>query len=266
VRKDLPAILSAIHRARPKVSLVLSSSAALPKRLLEAVESALAEGLGLHVGVSLDGVGPRHDEIRGRPGLFAKVEHALDGLAALRKRYPDQLGVSVGFVFSDRTFADTATVRDYATVRGFDFNVQWYNQGAYYDNEARPLLSPTPELRLAARDLPPTPLNRRARDVLDGRRLDCRCTLLHNSCLVKSNGDMVACFKYWNDSAGNIRQRTPSAVWRSQQARQARAKVRACRGCLNTCGVGWSLDANYLGRLGWSLRRLARWRGGGSAP
>jgi MoaA/NifB/PqqE/SkfB family radical SAM enzyme len=261
VRKDLPEILSAIHRARPKVSLVLSSSAALPERLLGAVQSALADGAELHVGVSLDGVGRRHDELRGRPGLFAKVERALDGLAELRRRYPARLGVSIGFVFSDLTFANTVEVRDYATSRGFDFNVQWYNQGAYYDNEGRALLSPSTELLLAARDLAPTPLNCRARDVLEGQPLDYRCTLLHNSCLVKSNGDMVACFKYWNDCAGNIRTSTPSAVWQSPQAQQVRAKVRACHGCLNTCGLGWSLDANYLGRLGWSLRKLASHRG-----
>jgi MoaA/NifB/PqqE/SkfB family radical SAM enzyme len=254
VRKDLPEILSVVHRARPKATMVLSTSAALPERLLVAVHAALSEGMRLHVGVSLDGVGTRHDEIRGRPGLFEKVDRALGGLADLGQQFPRRLVVDVGFVFSDVTCADAVAVRDYATSRGFDFNVQWYNQGAYYGNEGRNLLSRTGDLLDVARSFPPTPLNDWGYHVLEGSPLDYRCTLLHNSCLVKSNGDMVACFKHWNEAAGNIRRESPTAVWRSQRARQVRAMVRACHGCLNTCGVFWSLDANYLARLGFFLR------------
>jgi Fe-coproporphyrin III synthase len=260
VRKDLPEVLSAIHRTRPKVALVLSTSAALPERLLVAVRRALDEGIRLQVGVSLDGLGARHDEIRGRPGLFEKVDRALGELADLRRRYPRRLSVNIGFVFSDATHADTAAVRDYATSRGFDVNVQWYNQGAYYGNEGRNLLSQTDVLLPAARSFPSTPVNHWGRRVLEGRPIDYRCTTLHNACLVKSNGDVVACFKYWNEAVGNIRQDTPSAVWKSQRARQVRATVRACRGCLNSCGVIWSYDANYLGRLGFLLRYSGWWR------
>jgi len=254
VRKDLPDILVAIHRARPEVAVVLSTSAALPEQLLVAVRTALDEGMTLQVGVSVDGVGARHDEIRGTPGLFEKVERALDGLADLRQRYPRRLQVTIGFVFSDATCADTVAVTNYASSRGFELNVQWYNQGAYYGNEGRDLLSQTEALLSVARSFPPTPLHRWGRRVLEGRPLDYRCTTLHNACLVKSNGDMAACFRYWNETAGNIRQDNPSAVWKSQQARQVRATVRACHGCLNSCGVLWSHDANYLGRIGFLLR------------
>jgi hypothetical protein len=83
--------------------------------------------------------------------------------------------------------------------------------------------------------------------------------------LLKSNGDLVPCFKYWDAKAGNVREDTPSAIWKSEAARQTRKLVRDCHGCLNTCGVNWSRDADAIGRLAFQLRhpgltldRLAR--------
>lgn len=260
VRKDLPEILAAVHRARPRVDMVLSSSAALPERLLLAVQRAMDEGIRLHVGVSLDGIGARHDELRGMPGLFAKVERALDQLAELRRLHPERLSFNVGFVFSDVTVADTPAVRDYAAARGIDFQVQWYNEGAYYGNEGRNLLSKSEALLPVARTFPPSPVNDWGLRVLEGGALDYRCTTLHNSCLIKCQGDMVPCFRYWNDSAGNVRRQSPSEIWRSQDARGVRRKVRACEGCLNTCGVGWSHDADPVKRAGFFLRHAWRSR------
>jgi len=254
VRKDLEDILLAIHRVLPTVFLVLSSSAMLPDRLLDVIESVLRRGMNLHVGVSLDGIGARHDQVRGIPGLFEKVDRTLRSLATLKEAHAGRLDVAVGFVVSDVTADQLDAVRDYAQALGVTFNPQWYNQGAYYGNEDRDLLSDTVALERVTRNLRPTRLNELARGVLAGKPLDYRCTTLHNSCLLKSNGDMVPCFKHWNQKAGNIRQASPSEIWKSQAARQTRQLVRDCRGCLNTCGVMWSQDANVMGRLGFRLR------------
>jgi len=254
IRKDLDQILAAVHRAHPRAYVVLSSSAALPDRLVHAVRSGLEAGMNLEVGVSVDGLAERHDELRGMPGLFEKVDRSLRELAELARLHPKKLHVKVGFVLSDVTVGGMEAVRDYATAQGFEFNVQWYNQGAYYGNVGRDLLSNTAALERATRSLPPTPLNDWGRRVLRGRPLDYRCATLHNSCLVKSNGDVAPCFNYWNQIAGNVRQQSPSEIWKSQRARETRQVVRDCHGCLNSCGVIWSQDANYPARLGFGLR------------
>ena len=159
-----------------------------------------------------------------------------------------------------------------ASALGFDFNVQWYNQADYYGNVGRDLLSDTTGLERATRSLPATPLRTWGRRVLRGKPLDYNCSTLHNSCLLKCNGDVVPCFNYWHQTAGNVRQETPSALWKSERAREARRVVRACHGCLNSCGVQWSFEANpvahaafYLRHPGSLLEKLGWSRGRGAA-
>jgi MoaA/NifB/PqqE/SkfB family radical SAM enzyme len=254
VRKDLDDVLAAVHRARPGAYVVLSTSAVLPERLLPVVRAALDRGTRLEVGVSLDGLASRHDEVRGMPGLFDKVDRALRELAELRRARPESLAVKVGFVISDATVDQMDAVRDYAAGLGLDFNAQWYNQGAYYGNVGRDLLTDGVNIERATRSLPPAPLHALARRVLRGKPLEYSCSTLHNSCLLKCNGDVVPCFNYWNETAGNVRRDAPSAIWRSAGARKTRGVVRACHGCLNSCGVLWSHDANYLARAAFALR------------
>jgi MoaA/NifB/PqqE/SkfB family radical SAM enzyme len=254
VRKDLEQILAAVHRAVPTAYIVLSSSAMLPDRLLAVVRATLDQGIDLEVGVSLDGIGPRHDQARGIPGLFEKVDRTLRELAGMKRLHPRRLSAKVGFVVSDLTADQLEAVRDYATGLGLEFNPQWYNQGAYYGNVGRDLLSDTVRLERLTRTLRPTPLNTLARGVLAGKPLDYRCATLHNSCLLKSNGDVVPCFRHWDEKAGNVREDAPSAIWKSEAARRTRRLVRECHGCLNSCGVLWSTDANLVGRMGFQLR------------
>ncbi len=253
LRSDIEAILCAIHRAAPKANIVLSSNAMLPERLLCVVKSALDQGIALEVGVSLDGVGASHDRARGVPGLFQKADHALRELVKLRRIYGAMLRVKAGFTLSDATVSQTESVRRYAKELGIAFNVQWYNQAKYYANVGKDLLSKRIELERAARRLRPTLVNALGRRALRREPLTFACSSMFNFCLLKSNGDVVPCFRLWDVVVGNIRSEKPSAIWRNTEARRARRSVRDCQGCLNTCGVLWSYDVNYLGRVAFYL-------------
>jgi len=248
LRPDLDAVLAGIHRAVPAARIVLSTSAPLPERLVPVVEKALRAGVRLEVGVSVDGLGKKHDEMRGVPGLFEKVDGALRELTALRRAWGSQLRVIVSMVICDDTIDDVDAVRRYARDLGATFNPQWYNQAAYYGNVGKNRLSQTGRLLELAKKLEPTLLNAFAERWLEARAPKARCTMLFNACLLKSNGDFVPCFTYWNDAVGNLRQSTPSEIWASRRATEVRTKVMRCDGCLNACGVVWSYDADYLGR------------------
>ncbi len=254
LRPDLEAILASVHRAVPQARIVLSSSAALPDRLVRAARTALELGVRLDVGVSVDGLGKRHDELRGAPGLFTKVDGALRELRELKREFGSQLRVSVGMVIADDTAAQVDAVRRYARGLRAAFNPQWYNQAAYYDNVGRDRLSARAELLRIGKQLEPSILTDFAVRVLEGRAPKARCTMLFNACLVKSSGDMVPCFTFWDNSVGNVLKDSPSAIWASQRARVERKRVMACDGCLNACGVVWSADPDYLGRSRFYLR------------
>ena len=254
LRPDLDKILTSVHRAVPAARIVLSTSAPLPERVVPVVEAALRAGVRLEVGVSVDGVGPKHDQMRGVPGLFDKVDQTLRELSALRRAWGSRLRVIVSMVICDDTVDDVDDVRRYAKSLGASFNPQWYNQAAYYGNVGHDRLTQTTRLLKLAKKLEPTLLNAFAERWLRGRAPEARCTMLFNACLLKSNGDFVPCFSYWNDAVGNIRTRTPSQIWSSPRATEVRTKVMRCDGCLNACGVVWSYDADYLGRGRFFLR------------
>jgi len=254
LRPDLDVILASVHRAVPKARIVLSTSAALPERLVQAVTAALKLGVLLEVGVSVDGIGARHDELRGTPGLFAKVDGALQALRELRREYGARMRVSVGMVISDDTVDQVESVRRYAQSMGAAFNPQWYNQAAYYDNVGSDRMSARAKLRQVGKALEPSILTDFALRAIDGRAPKARCTMLFNACLLKSSGDMVPCFSFWDDKVGNVLEASPSAIWASRRTREARKRVMACDGCLNACGVVWSADPDYLGRTRFFLR------------
>lgn len=254
LRPDLEAVLASVHRAAPAARIVLSTSAAQPERLLRAVRTALEQGSRLEVGVSVDGIGARHDDLRGVPGLFAKVDGALRELVALRRAWGSRLRICVSMVICDDTVDQVDAVRRYAAELGAVFNPQWYNQAAYYGNLGRDRLSATAVLSDIAKKLEPSPLNDFAMRWLRGRAPKARCTMTFNACVLKSSGDMVPCFVMWNSVFGNVRQATPTQIWNSARARWAREQVMACDGCLNSCGVVWSNDVDYLARSRFYLR------------
>jgi MoaA/NifB/PqqE/SkfB family radical SAM enzyme len=254
LRPDLDAILASVHRAVPNARIVLSSSAALPERLVHAARAALALGVRLDVGVSVDGIGARHDELRGTPGLFGRVDTALRELRELKREAGARLRVSVGMVICDDTVEQVDDVRRYAKKLGAAFNPQWYNQAAYYGNVGRDRLAARAVLSKLGKTLEPTILTERALRALDGRAPKARCTMMFNACLLKSSGDMVPCFAFWESTVGNVLEASPSTIWASRRAREARKRVMDCDGCLNACGVVWSADADYLGRCRFYLR------------
>ena len=270
LRPDLDAVLASVHRAVPRARIVLSTSAAMPARLLGVVASALEQGVRLEVGVSVDGLGVKHDAMRGVPGLFAEVDGALRALALLNRTSRGRLRVTVSMVVCDDTIDSVDDVKRYAAALGATFNPQWYNQAAYYGNLGKDRLSRTAALLKVAEKLEPTLLSEFAARWLRGRAPEPRCTMLFNACLLKSSGDLVPCFTYWDHAVGNVRQTTPSQIWAGLRAEQARKLVMNCDGCLNACGVVWSYDANYLHRGQFFLRhprvfadKVKEWLGAG---
>jgi MoaA/NifB/PqqE/SkfB family radical SAM enzyme len=254
LRPDLEAILLGVHRALPKARIVLSTSAALPERLVDVVKSALGQGIRLEVGVSVDGIGKDHDRMRGIEGLFAKTDQAVRELARLKRLHGSRFKLSIGMVICDDTLSHVEEVQSYAKEHGAEFNPQWYNQAKYYGNVGQDRLADTGALLRLAKKLEPTLLNEFAKRWLQGKAPKARCTMMFNACLLKSSGELVTCFAKWDLSAGNVLQNSPSEIWASAKAQAARREVMACEGCLNTCGVVWSYDANYLGRSRFFLR------------
>lgn len=90
----LAGVLTRAAAAWPGAALVLLTSLYLPAKALALLRRLPPPVLRrLHVGSSLDGPGPVHDALRGRPGAYAALRRALTDL----REFP---GVSAGLTFT----------------------------------------------------------------------------------------------------------------------------------------------------------------------
>jgi MoaA/NifB/PqqE/SkfB family radical SAM enzyme len=105
LRDDLYEIILYIKIALPTANIIISTNGLLPDRVIRLVARLKELGHCISVGTSLDGTGKSHDEIRGVPGNFNKVDTLLKALPDTDK--------SVGFVLSELTVENLKYVRGY---------------------------------------------------------------------------------------------------------------------------------------------------------
>ena len=79
LRDDLPQIVEVVRRACPKARIVISTNGLATER----IEDATASMGDVAVRISVDAVGPLHDEIRGVDGAFDKAIETAKRLKAL---------------------------------------------------------------------------------------------------------------------------------------------------------------------------------------
>lgn len=252
-RPDLNEVILAEHEALPDAVISLSTNGILPQRALEATRFSLEHGIKTYVGVSLDGIGEKHDKIRGTPGNFRSVDLLLHELLELRKKYGDQLWITVGTVLIDETLPNLAELRAYAKELNVNHEVQWYNAASFYSNTGAKR-EKNEEMIKAVKSLPPRLLREKWLKWLNDEPIRFTCFAMHTFCVLKSNGDIVPCLTNWDASVGNVRDSTPTEIWRSAKAKEARKIVDACPGCLNSWGMNWSFGSSFYPFLFYYLR------------
>jgi MoaA/NifB/PqqE/SkfB family radical SAM enzyme len=106
LRQDLVELVS-LFRQHNEIRVVsIPTNGLLPGRI-EAMTGKILEsnpGLCASVNLSLDGFAEVHDNIRGVPGCFDKVEETLARLTRLRQAYPGRLEVNINSVLCARNY------------------------------------------------------------------------------------------------------------------------------------------------------------------
>lgn len=86
LREDLGDLARAARRRLPGARIVVSTNGFLTERVLRTAASWQRDSQRIGIAVSVDGIGPMHDRVRGVPGAFRRVLATLRGLRALRYR------------------------------------------------------------------------------------------------------------------------------------------------------------------------------------
>ena len=118
LRKDLPQIVELACKYLHPGIVHTPTNALLPKRIEELtreildVMDRLSPGTPLTVKPSIDGVGDKHDEIRGVKGNFAKLEETISRLKEVQDQYP-AFHLELGTVVSNFNIDDLEEIEDY---------------------------------------------------------------------------------------------------------------------------------------------------------
>lgn len=281
VRKDFAEIAAlAQRRLRPAV-LHVTSNGFLTDRIVAFCEQRPRE-IPLQLLVSIDGVGAKHDEVRGRRDAWDQSIATVRALAPRQRELRMRLAVN-------QTVVDAEGARHYTKLRDVLRPLGVRNQ-VVMAYEASATYSLTRETEVAPRapgafathgafsrdelatlfdaiegDLADYPLPERIakRYYLAGirsRLLDGRgspsppCVALGAHVRLFPNGDVPTC-QFNTKRVGNLREQSFAALWSGEPAARQRAWVRACAGCWAECEV--LPNALYSGDL---LRAVAQRR------
>lgn len=262
IRDDIEEVLLAQHRALPRAKLQISTNGLLPKKVVGLVESLLEKKIPISVGISLDGVGRAHDEIRGVKGNFERVHHLLEELIKLKKKYGRKLEYVIGYTLSDLTADNLKELRKYGKKMKTEVFVQWYNQAPFYGNTKKNLMT-SKKVAKIIKSLPSSLDRDMWLSTIDGKPLKFPCFALYTFCVINANGDVLPCLNHFDKPIGNLRKTSPQKLWHSPEIRRIRKCVKNCPGCLNSWGTGWSFAFNvfplwkfYLKRPKYLLRKI----------
>ncbi len=253
-RTDLKEVFIAEHEALPSATLQLSTNALMPNRALDTVKCMLDLGVKMDVGVSLDGVGEKHDNIRGVKGNFKNADYLLRELLELKKTYGNRLNVGIGTVLIDKTIPNIDEVAAYAKSIGVNHKVQWYNATPFYGNSGTSQENERDIIIKIVQALPPSLVNEKWLKWLKNEPIAFTCFSMYTFFVLKSNGDVAPCLTHWNVKAGNVRENTPTEIWKSVMAKEARKIVKGCKGCLNDWGTNWSFSSSHLPYLSYYIK------------
>jgi len=270
LRQDLPQLAALLVKRLPSLRrMTLTTNALSPQRVVQQCEQLQAvcavHGIHLYVGVSLDGIGPLHDEMRNVPGAFERVVTTLDGLQTRR------LPVGINCTLTSRNLHDAENVRQWCAQRGLDVNyiVVSFADSYYGNTKAEADLQFSAEQRrelaaflrqLAARRSPGNPAAYfyadAARMLTRGAARTTPCVFQKDGFILDARGAMQYCM--YSHVLGNVREQGAGAIFRAPANLAHRQEIIAqmCRACTITCFLELGLAKDAFRFAGFLLRGL----------
>lgn len=252
---DLESILLTEHKYFPNATLQISTNGLLPDKILSAVYKSLILGIKIDVGVSLDGIGKRHDDFRGVEGNFNKITQLLSSLLKLKKSFPSLLSYCVGSTLTDYTVQEAKEMKLLAAMSGAGFMWNWYNPAESFYGKTN-FKTKNSLIIDEVKKLPSNPYNDRwLKSLQTGKIPKFKCYALRSFLAIRCNGDVVPCLSRYDQSIGNIMTDNHQFLLNSPKAKETKIKISNCKGCLNSWGCWWSLNSQYFEVLQYKLER-----------
>lgn len=274
IRRDFQELVERILEATDPTVLHVTTAGVMYERIIDFVKAVGSPKL--HLKMSIDAVGDRHDEIRGYRGLYNKSIRTLRTLAELRSKYGYYLGVNQ--TLTDKNWDQIVPLREAMDELGVGVHYAiatdhytLYRLNTVKEDEKPNMRSVsmsdfTPEQlqyifdeldrRDGVKDIPEWMVQRYYLHGLKNRLLkhvespNPECIELHNHMRLMPNGDVMTCV-YYPTIVGNLRKQTLQEVWFGEAIKPQRQLVKRCPGCWAGCEV--KPNAIYSGDIAKTL-------------
>jgi MoaA/NifB/PqqE/SkfB family radical SAM enzyme len=275
LRKDLADIVNFIDETNKPSVIYFTTNGVMPRRILQTVE-AIKSKHKVHVNVSIDDVGAKHDEVRGVQGAYEKALETVRGLVEMRERYGIHVGVNqaivgeksiaayddlrrilgeldvpvhpcVAYDSSSTIYSEDPTKQGVVDVESTDRPFGEWSDGAL-DKFLRRVVREKRNLKDFRERLVDTYFTNGLYDrlVRHERGAGPQCVTLNNHMRLLPNGDVPICL-HNGAVVGNLRSQSFEEVWYGPQIKPHREWVAKCPGCWVGCET--NISAIYTGDI-----------------
>lgn len=266
LRDDIVEIVRIINERCGRPRIVVSTNGFERRRIMHAAPELMKLGRNVGLAVSLDGIGEKHDEIRGVEGGFEKALETLKQLHTIGYR-----NVRVAFTAQRSNVKHLGAVYDLSRQFGYQFTTAVAQNSEFYfstaDNQTVDPLDLEGELRYVMRKelLSASPKRwLRAyfytgvlRYNVAGERL-LGCTAGSDSFFMDPAGFVFPCLTL-NRAMGNLRESSFEAIWSGEVARAIRREVDSCRQpCWMICTARTAMLRRPIEPAKWIVRNWLR--------
>lgn len=130
LHSDLEGIIKKTVDNCPKAKIIISSNGFATELIVEQMKKILKIMPNIGIAISLDGIGIRHDEIRGIPGGYEKTLKTLEKLKNL-----DVKNIKIAYTLGEYNFKELPRVYNLAKNLGIEFSLAAVHSGLNYFNK-----------------------------------------------------------------------------------------------------------------------------------
>lgn len=258
LRRNLPHLVERLMASCPNLeSFSLNSNGMLPTSA-DTITRVLRVGQKwkrkLYLFISLDGVGPLHDEIRGVPGAFDATVRTIDAICALDAPRTD-LGFGVSATATHKNIGHLEDVLQFAVDRDIQVSFTFPMETDVYMNnlDRRDRFVANQALQAKFVDFldrlaeypehvsPPLNFYRSLQGTLRGELRTAPCIFRRGGFFLEPNGNVLPCWRSTELLFGSVREESFEQIWHGPRRREIVNTIeeRFCSSCPSPCYVGF---------------------------
>lgn len=258
LHEDIVDLIKVVHKNNPQAKVVFSSNGFRTDEIVKKAKEILAIHPLTQITISLDGVGRMHDQIRGIPGAWKKVNATFDALGAIGMK-----NRNFGFTITPHNFSEIPKVYAHAKEKGAGLSLAVAQSSAFLNVEIDPVKEADvyPVMRPIIEDHLRSwrPLNWfRAfffwgivRYLATGKR-PLSCDALDRQFLISQKGEIFSCHPLlWK--AGELKENSLPDILAGDEAKRLRPEAQACDACWEVCTARSAIRANLFRVALWAL-------------